>query len=96
METYFKTKLAEALLQDNGEPINASQVYLNNFDENCPGKNNEDKASLIFYVIKPGGTFQDVDKDMTKQAFKILHYLVENKLGRLLGPLFEQKVRWLL
>ncbi|KAJ7385358.1 hypothetical protein OS493_016436 [Desmophyllum pertusum] len=92
LETYFKTKLADMILQDNGQPINASQIYLNNFDENCPAKNNVDKASLLFYVITPGGTFQDVDKDMTKQAFKILHYLVENQLGRTFGPLFQLKI----
>lgn len=93
METYFKTKLAELLIQDNGEPINATQVYLNNFDENCPAKNNVDKASLLFYVIKPGGTFEDVDKDLTTHAYNVLHYLVENKLERLFGPMFELKVR---
>lgn len=92
METYFKTKLAELLLQDNGEPINATQIYLINFDENCPARNNVDKASLLFYVIKAGGT---VDKDMTKQAFNILYYLAENKLGRIFGPVFELKVTWL-
>ena len=89
METYFKTKLAELLLQDNGEPVNATQIYLINFDDNCPAKNNVDKASLLFYVMKADGT---VDKDMTKQAFKILYYLAENKLGRILGPVFELKV----
>ena len=90
METYFKTKLAELLLQDNGEPINATLIQLINFDDNCPAKNNGDKASLLFYVTKADGT---VDKDMTKQAFNILYYLVENNLGELFGPLFELKVR---
>ena len=90
METYFKTKLAELLLQDTGEPINATQIHLINFDDNCPAKNNVDKTSLLFYVTKADGTA--VDKDMTKQAFNILHYLVENNLGELLGPLFELKV----
>lgn len=89
METYFQTKLAELLLQDNGEPINATQIYLINFDDNCPAKNNVDKASLLFYVIKADGT---VDKDMTKQAFNVLYYLVENNLGRLFGPVFELKI----
>lgn len=93
METYFKTKLAELLLQDNGEPINATQINLINFDDNCPAKNNVDKASLLFYVIKADGT---VDKDMTKQAFNVLYYLVENNLGRLFGPVFELKVTWLI
>ncbi|XP_078369853.1 uncharacterized protein LOC144653670 [Oculina patagonica] len=92
METYFKAKLAEILIQDNGVPINTTEVYLNNFDENCPAKNNVDKASLLFYIIKPGGTFQDVDKDMTKHAYNVLHYLVENKLGGLFGPIFELKI----
>jgi len=93
METYFKTKLAELLLQDNGEPINATQISLINFDDNCPAKNNVDKASLLFYVTKDDGT--TVDKDMTKQAFNILYYLTENDLGRLFGPIFELKVTWL-
>lgn len=93
METYFKTKVAELVIQDNGEPINATQVYLNNFDENCPAANNEGKASLLFYIIKPGGTFQDVDIELTKQAYNFIHYLVENKLGRMFGPLFQLKVR---
>lgn len=92
METYFKTKLAELLLQDNGEPINATQIYLINFDVKCPAKNNVDKASLLFYVAKADGT---VDKDMTKQAFNILYYLTENNLGQLFGPVFELKVTWL-
>lgn len=89
METYFKTKLAELLLQDNGEPINATQIHLINFDDNCPAKNNVDKASLLFYVTKADGT---IDKDMTKQAFNILYYLAENNLGQLFGPIFELKV----
>jgi len=89
METYFKTKLAELLLQDNGEPINATQIYLINFDVKCPAKNNVDKASLLFYVAKADGT---VDKDMTKQAFNILYYLTENNLGQLFGPVFELKI----
>ena len=94
METYFKTKLSELLIQDNGNPLMFSQVYLNNFDENCPApRNSTEKASLLFYVVKPGGTYQDVDKEMTKHAFKLLHYFVENKLGRMIGPLFELKVR---
>jgi len=37
-----------------------------------------------------------VDEEMTKEAFRILHYLVENNLERLLGPLFEGKVSELL
>ena len=90
METYFKTKLAELLLQDNGKPILATRIKLINFDDNCPAKNNEDKASLLFYVTKVDGT---VDKDMTKQAFNILYYLAENNLGESFGPLFELKVR---
>ena len=91
METYFKTKLAELLLQD-GEPINATQIYLINFDDNCPAKNNVDKTSLLFYVTKADG---NVDKDMTKQAFNVLYYLAENNLGQLFGPVFELKVTWL-
>ena len=96
LETYFKTKLAELLIKDDGHPIMFSQVYLNNFDENCPASKNNtaEKASLLFYIIKPGGTYADVDEEMTKHAFKALHYLVENKLGRLFGPLFELKVSW--
>lgn len=94
LETYFKTKLAEILLQDNGEPIMLSQIYLNNFDENCPApKNRTDDVSLLFYVIKPGGDFRDVDVEMTKHAFKILYYLAENKLGEMLGPIFELKIK---
>ena len=93
METYFKTKLAELLLQENGEPINATQIYFINFDDNCPAKNNVDKASLLFYVIKADDT---VDKDLTKQAFNILYYLAENNLGRLFGPVFELKVTCML
>lgn len=89
METYFKTKLAELLLQDNGEPINATQIHLINFDDNCPAKNSVDKASLLFYVTKADGT---IDKDMTKQAFNILYYLAENNLGQLFGPIFELKI----
>lgn len=93
LETYFKTKLSELLHQNDGSHIMFSQVYLNNFDENCPAPmNSTEKASLLFYIIKPGGTFEDVDKEMTKHAFKVLHYLVENKLGRLIGPLFELKI----
>lgn len=92
METYFKTKLAELLLQDNGEPINATRIYLMNFDVKCPAKNNVDKASLLFYVAKADGT---VDKDTTKQAFNTLYYLTENNLGQLFGPVFELKVTWL-
>ena len=93
LERYFKTKISELLHQDDGSRIMFAQVYLNNFDENCPAPmNSTEKASLLFYIIKPGGTSQDVDKEMTKHAFKVLNYLVENQLGRLIGPLFELKV----
>lgn len=93
LETYFKTKISELIVQKNGDLITFSQLYLNNFDENCPAaRNNTEKASLLFYIVKSGGTYQDVDKELTRHAFEILYYLVENKLGRLIGPLFELKV----
>ena len=92
LETYFKTKLAEVVIQDDGTPIMYSQVYLNNFDENCPAPKNSTDVSLLFYVVKPNGGYRDVDVNLTINAYKVLHYLVENKLGRMLGPLFELKV----
>lgn len=92
LETYFKTKVANLVHDDMGQPLNVSQIYLNNFGENCPPKNNVDKASLKFYIIKPGGTCEGDDKNMTIKAFKILHYLVENKLGALFGQLFQLKI----
>ena len=93
LETYIKTKLSEMLIKDDGTTIMVSQIYFNNFDESCQSpKNNTEEASLLFYVIKPGGNYDDVDEEMTKEAFRILYYLAENSLGQLLGPLFEQKV----
>ena len=93
LETYFKTKMAELVIQDDGTPIMFSQVYLNNFDEKCPApKNSTEEVSLLFYVVKANGGYKDVDVNLTIGAYKVLHYLVENKLGRMLGPLFELKV----
>lgn len=85
------------LIQDNGTTVMVSQIYFNNFDENCQnhGKN-MGEASLLFYVLKAGGNYEAVDEELTKEAFRILHYLVENNLERLLGPLFEGKVSELL
>ena len=93
LKTYFQTKISELIVQKNGELITLSQVHVNNFDENCPAaRNNTEKASLLFYIIKSGGSYQDVDKELTRHTFEVLYYLVENKLGRLIGPLFELKV----
>ncbi|XP_068693535.1 uncharacterized protein [Montipora foliosa] len=94
LETYVKTKLSEMLIKDDGTSIMLSQIYLNNFDESCQSpKKNTEEASLLFYVIKPGGNYDDVDEEMTKEAFRILYYLAENSLGQLLGPLFERKIK---
>lgn len=94
LETYVKTKLSEMLIQDNGTTVMVSQIYFNNFDENCQNRGrNMEEASLLFYVLKPGGNYEVVDEEMTKEAFRILHYLVENNLERLLAPLFESKIK---
>ncbi|XP_022780471.1 uncharacterized protein LOC111321771 [Stylophora pistillata] len=92
LETYFKTKMADLVLDQYGHYLNVSQIYLNNFDENCPPKNNVDKASIKFYIIKSGGTYDAVDKNATIKAFETLHYLTENNLGVLVGPLFQRKI----
>lgn len=92
LETYFKTKMANLVLDQHGQYLNVSQIYLNNFDENCPPKNYVDKASIKFSIIKPGGTFDAVDKNATVKAFETLHYLTENNLGVLVGPLFQGKI----
>lgn len=93
LKTYFQTKISELIVQKNGDLITLSQVHLNNFEENCPAaRNNTEKASLLFYIIKSGGSYQDVDKELTRHTFEVLYYLVENKLGRLIGPLFELKI----
>ena len=97
LETYVKTKLSEMLIKDNGTTVKVSQIYFNNFEENCQTRGNGmEEASLLFYVLRPGENYEDVDEEMTKVAFKILYYLVENNLQRLLGPLFEGKVSELL
>lgn len=94
LETYFKTKMADLVLDDHGHHLNVSQIYINNFDENCPPKNNVDKASPKFYIIKPGGAYDEVNKNATIKAYETLHYLTDNNLGILAGPLFQRKVSY--
>ncbi|RMX51984.1 hypothetical protein pdam_00004738 [Pocillopora damicornis] len=92
LETYFKAKMADLVLDDHGHHLNVSQIYINNFDENCPPKNNVDKASPKFYIIKPGGAYDEVNKNATIKAYETLRYLTDNNLGVLAGPLFQRKI----
>ena len=94
LETYFKTKMADLVLDDHGHHLNVSQIYINNFDENCPPKNNVDKASPKFYIIKPGGAYDEINKNATIKAYETLRYLTDNNLGTLAGPLFQRKVSY--
>lgn len=40
-----------------------------------------EEVFLLFYVIKFGGNYDDVDEEMIKEVFRIFYYLVENSFG---------------
>ena len=92
LDTYFRTKVAEILIEKDGRSISSADVYLHNRDDNCPAKDKTKKVSLTFYIVNSGGTSRDVDVDMTKRAYQILNNLNENNIEVLFSEIFQGKV----
>lgn len=94
LEIYFKIKMVDLVLDDYGYYFNVLQIYINNFDENCFLKNNVDKVLLKFYIIKLGGVYDEVNKNVIIKVYEIFCYLIDNNFGIFVGLLFQRKVSY--
>ena len=98
LDNVFKYKMS-TLIFDHGVAITPGRIVIHNFIESCSesAKNKYKKAQLVVYVTKhDGGHQEDIDEDLTHQAFEKLSYLVESKNQWELGRVFAGEVNEVL
>lgn len=90
------SELIEMKSDDSYEVVNRTRVRLMNDKTNCAGEGSGDDAVVEFFVSKSQMDLgpDDVDRNTTIRAYKILHDYWRNKKMVLLDPIFLGKVEF--
>ena len=94
LRDYFKTKLAEELIDDDWQTISPSRVVLHDIDKRCAPKQkaNDQVEDLVVFISEPGPSADKVDVAMTQKTYKVLHHVWKNRIDGPLGAVFRNKV----
>jgi hypothetical protein len=93
---YLKQSISkEIVMNDNtGQTLPANKIVLYNFAKHCP-KGSYVNANVYIFASNVSGSINtsDIDEDMTKQIYKVLHYYHKQDIERYLGSIFIGKVK---
>ena len=92
----MSSELIEMKSYDSYELVNQTRVRLMNDKTNCAGEGSGDDAVVEFFVSKSQRDLgpDDVDRNITIRAYKILYDYWKNKKLVLLDPIFSGKVEF--
>ncbi|KAK3717875.1 hypothetical protein QZH41_014874, partial [Actinostola sp. cb2023] len=95
LETYLKENFAKQIVTNTGSTLSTDRMVLYKFADSCQPQGSYNDAVVSIFVVKPGSNrdMANIDVEMTKKLFKVLHYLYEQNQERYLGNLFVGKIK---